>query len=227
MRRRRLPSDSPSSVTRPGVKRISIALWVTSIHAGIASGRQLTKSGGGLPAFSSAIWCFTNAAAFSFHGGMLIFACMSWSVILGFHTPLQSGSFARSAQSCAEGGGLITGFSFAGSAAQTEVLSRTRRARCLMGSRYQWSCMQCETGPAAESHHADPQQERGARRDAGRERDGLRCGAPMRNRAPDAEVKHRHVETRQRHEDELGLEVAVVRVIERIGGKEQAAGNHG
>src|SRR5712691_2133548 len=136
MRRRRLPSDSPSSVTRPGVKRISIALWVTSIHAGIASGRQFTKSGGGRPAFSSASWCATSAAAFAFHGGILVLACASWSVIFGFHTPLQSGSFARSAQSRAAGGGLIIGFSFVGSAAQTEVLITIRRARVLMGSGY-------------------------------------------------------------------------------------------
>ena len=33
MRRRRLPSDSPRRVTRPGVYRISIELWVTSIQA--------------------------------------------------------------------------------------------------------------------------------------------------------------------------------------------------
>jgi len=136
MRRRRLPSDSPSSVTRPGVKRISIALCVTSIHAGIASGRQFTNSGGGRPAFSSASWCATSAAAFAFHGGMLVLACASWSVIFGFHTPLQSGSFARSAQSRSAGGGLMIGFSLAGSAAQTEVPIASKRARYLMGSGY-------------------------------------------------------------------------------------------
>src|SRR5712691_5318876 len=85
-------------------------------------------------AFSSASWCATSAAAFAFHGGMLVLACASWSVIFGFHTPLQSGSFARSAQSRAAGGGLMTGFS--GSAAQTEVLIAIKRARVLMGSGY-------------------------------------------------------------------------------------------
>jgi len=135
MRRRRLPSDSPSSVTRPGVKRISIALWVTSIHAGIASGRQFTNSGGGRPAFSSASWCATSAAAFAFHGGMLVLAWASWSVIFGFHTPLQSGSFARSAQSRAAGGELMIGFSVVGSAAQTVALIAIKRATYFMGSR--------------------------------------------------------------------------------------------
>src|SRR5882762_516137 len=225
MRRRRLPSDSPSNVTRPGVKRISIALWVTSIHAGIASGRQFTNSGGGRPAFSSASWCATSAAAFAFHGGMLVLACASWSVIFGFHTPLQSGSFARSAQSRAAGGGLMTGFS--GSAAQTEVLSAIKTATYLMGSGYQWSCVQCETRPAAEGNHADPQQKRRGPRDASRERGGLRRRTPTRNRAPDAEVKDRHVDTGQAQENELGLEAGVVRVIECIGGEEQAARDHG
>src|SRR6266513_182208 len=225
MRRSRLPSDSPSSVTRPGVKRISIALWVTSIHAGIASGRQFTKSGGGRPAFSSASWCATSAAALAFHGGMLVLAWTSWSVIFGFHTPLQSGSFARSAQSLAAGGGLMIGFS--GSAAQTVVLIASKRATYLMDLGYQWSWMQCETRPAAESNHADPQQKRRGPRDASRERSGPRRRAPMPNRAPDAEMKDRHVDPCQAQEDELGLEAGVVRVIECIGGEEQAARNHG
>src|SRR5258706_3735046 len=116
MRRRRLPSDSPSSVTRPGVNRISIVLCVTSIHAGIASGRQFTNRGGGRPAFSSANWNLITSAALEFHGGILVLTWASWSVILGFQVPLQSGSFARSDQSFAVGGGLMTGFSFAGSA---------------------------------------------------------------------------------------------------------------
>src|SRR2546428_1465386 len=219
MRRRRLPSDSPSSLTRPGVKRISVALGVTSIHAGIASGRQFTNSGGGRPAFSSASWCATSAAAFAFHGGMLVLACASWSVIFGFHTPLQSGSFTRSAQSRSAGGGLMTGFSLAGSAAQTEVPIASKRARYLMGSGYQWSCMQCETRPAAESNPADPQQKRRGPREASRQRSGLRRRAPTRDRAPDAEVKDRHVDTGQAQADELGLEVPVMRVIECIGGK--------
>src|SRR5579871_6440503 len=118
MRRRRLPSDSPSMVTRPGVNRISIALWVTSIHDGSASGRQLEKTRKGRPAFSSAniFWIFLAAA--SFHGGGLVLTCASWSVIFGFQTPLQSGNLARSAQSCAVGGGLMTGGSFLDACAQ-------------------------------------------------------------------------------------------------------------
>src|SRR5882757_750017 len=115
MRRSRLPSDSPSIVTRPGVNRISIALCVTSIQAGMASGRQSEKMRRGLPAFSSANILAISVAAFAFHGGGLVLIWASWSVIFGFHTPLQSGSLARSAQFCAVGGGLITVF-FAGSA---------------------------------------------------------------------------------------------------------------
>src|ERR1700686_1700033 len=110
MGRMRPPADSPSIVTRPGVNRISIALWVTSIHDGIASGRQLTKIGGGRPAFSSSNMWAIFAAAFAFHGGGLVLIWASWSVIFGFQTPLQSGSLARSAQSCALGGGLMTLF---------------------------------------------------------------------------------------------------------------------
>src|SRR5690242_11310907 len=107
MRRIRLPSDSPSIVTRPGVNRTSMALWVTSIQDGCASGRQLAKIKRGRPAFSSANICSTFFAASSFHGGGLLLTCASWSVIFGFHTPLQSGNLARSAQSCAVGGGLM------------------------------------------------------------------------------------------------------------------------
>src|SRR4029077_11742636 len=103
-------------VTRPGVNRNSIALWVTSIHDGIASGRHSTKIGGGRAAFSSANMCSICAAALGVHGGGLVLICASWSEIFGFHTPLQSGSFAKSAQSCAIGGGvMILGF-FPGSA---------------------------------------------------------------------------------------------------------------
>jgi len=75
MRRSLLPSDSPSIVTLPGVNNISIALCVTSIHAGIASGRQFTNKGGGRPAFSSAYWNSICAAALAFHGGGLVFIC--------------------------------------------------------------------------------------------------------------------------------------------------------
>ena len=76
-----------------------MALWVTSIQDGIASGRQLTKIGGGRPAFSSANIFSIRAAALGVQGGGLVFTCASWSVIFGFQTPLQSGSLARSAQS--------------------------------------------------------------------------------------------------------------------------------
>ena len=43
---------------------------------------------------------------------MFVLICASWSVIFGFHTPLQSGSFARSAQFLAVGAGLMIGFGF-------------------------------------------------------------------------------------------------------------------
>src|SRR3954465_12960917 len=111
MRRSRLPSDSPSIVTRPGVTRISIALWVTSIHAGIASGRQFTNKGGGRPSASSLYWNLIRSAAFSFQGGGLVFICAFWSEPLCVHTPLKSGSLPRSVHCCCVGGGLMTGLS--------------------------------------------------------------------------------------------------------------------
>src|SRR5579862_9740613 len=114
MRRRRLPSDSPNMVTRPGVNRISIALWVTSIHDGCASGRQLAKTRKGRPAFSSANIFSIFLAAASFHGGGLVFTWASWSEIFGFQTPLQSGNLAMSAQSWAVGGGLMIAGAFLG-----------------------------------------------------------------------------------------------------------------
>src|SRR5580692_4501957 len=123
MRRMRLPSDSPSMVTRPGVNRISMALWVTSIQEGWASGRQLAKISVGRPAFSSANMKAIFLAAASFHGGGLVLIWASWSEIFGFQTPLQSGSLPRSAQSCAVGGGLMTVGGFLGVWAEaTEVI---------------------------------------------------------------------------------------------------------
>src|SRR4029077_1453068 len=118
MRRMRLPADSPSMVTRPGVNSISIALWVTSIQDGCASGRQLAKIRRGRPAFSSANICSTFLAAASFHGGGLVLTWASWSVIFGFQTPLQSGNLAISAQSWAVGGGLMTLGGFFGACAE-------------------------------------------------------------------------------------------------------------
>src|SRR5712671_1004766 len=114
MRRRRLPSDSPSMVTRPGVNRISIALWVTSIQDGWLSGKQPKKTSGGRPAFSSANIYSICFAAFSFHGAGLVLIWASWSVIFGFHTPLQSGNLPMSAQSCAVGAGLMMVGAFLG-----------------------------------------------------------------------------------------------------------------
>src|SRR5438445_781696 len=111
-------SNSPSMVTRPGVNRISIALWVTSIQVGWLSGKQPKKTSGGRPAFSSANICSIFFAAASFHGGGLVLIWASWSVIFGFHTPLQSGNLAMSAQSCAVGAGLMMAGAFLG--ARTE-----------------------------------------------------------------------------------------------------------
>src|SRR5712671_5219608 len=124
-------------VTRPGVNRNSIALWVTSIQDGIASGRQSTKIGGGRPAFSSSNISAILAAALAFQGGGLVFTWASWSVTFGFHTPLQSGSLARSAQSCAVGGGLMTvggffaaaGSGSAGRAAAGKISNPASRTR--------------------------------------------------------------------------------------------------
>src|ERR1035441_2922875 len=118
MRRIRLPSDSPSMVTRPGVNRTSMALWVTSIQDGCASGRQLEKIRRGRPAFSSANICRIFLAAASFHGGGLVLTWASWSLIFGFQTPLQSGNLPRSAQSWADGGGLMTVGAFLGACAE-------------------------------------------------------------------------------------------------------------
>src|SRR5690242_5762048 len=128
MRRIRLPSDSPSIVTRPGVNRTSMALWVTSIQDGCASGRQLAKIKRGRPAFSSANICSTFFAATSFHGGGLLLTCASWSVIFGFQTPLQSGNLARSAQSCAVGGGLMTVGAFFGGCGEFGACARANDA---------------------------------------------------------------------------------------------------
>src|ERR1700693_5331995 len=102
-------------VTRPGVNRNSIALWVTSIHDGIASGRQSTKIGAGRPAFSSSNISAILAAALAFQGGGLVLTWASWCVTFGFQIPLHSGSWARSAHSCALGGGLTTTGFLAGS----------------------------------------------------------------------------------------------------------------
>src|SRR5436305_8177045 len=108
-----------------------------------------------------------SAAAFSFHGGMFVFAWASWSVIFGFHTPLQSGSLARSAQSCAVGGGLMTGFS--GSAAPQKLLNKISPVMKSEGliALPQRSCVDGETGPAPETDDADPDHERRRAREAG------------------------------------------------------------
>src|SRR5471032_3034840 len=128
MRRIRLPSDSPSMVTRPGVNRISMALWVTSIQDGCASGRQYEKIRRGRPAFSSANMNSIFLAAASFQGVGLVLTWASWSVIFGFHTPLQSGSLPMSAQSCAVGAGLIIDGVFFGACAVASVVAEIARA---------------------------------------------------------------------------------------------------
>src|SRR3984885_964923 len=126
MRRIRLPSDSPSMVIRPGVNRISIALWVTSIQDGCASGRQLEKISRGRPAFSSANMNSIFLAAASFQGGGLVLTWASWSLIFGFQTPLQSGSLPRSVQSWAVGAGLMTVGGFLGGWAEAIEAAITR-----------------------------------------------------------------------------------------------------
>src|SRR5581483_5772273 len=106
-----------------------MALWVTSIQEGCASGRQFAKISVGRPAFSSANMCWIFFAAASFHGGGLVFTCASWSVIFGFHTPLQSGNLAMSAQSCAVGAGLMTVGSFLGACAPASEGASSRLTR--------------------------------------------------------------------------------------------------
>src|SRR5690242_18936664 len=101
-------------VTRPSMNRISIALRVTSIQDGWLSGKQPKNTSGRRPTFSSANICSIFFAAVSFHGGGLVLTWASWSVIFGFHTPLQSGNLPMSAQSCAVGAGLIMVGAFVG-----------------------------------------------------------------------------------------------------------------
>src|SRR5579862_8041760 len=125
MRRTRFPSDSPRMVTRPGVNRNSMALCVISIQLGIASGRQFTNRPLGLPASSAFISLATWAAAAGFQGMGSVLIRASWSDKLGVQTPLQSGNFARAAQSPACGGGLITGSGAPGAAA-TPVAAAAR-----------------------------------------------------------------------------------------------------
>ena len=59
-------------MTRPGEKVTSSALWVISIQDGMPSGRQLTNSGAGRPAFSSLNMRVICAAALGVHGGGLV-----------------------------------------------------------------------------------------------------------------------------------------------------------
>src|SRR5471032_475373 len=66
-------------------------------------------------------------AAASFHGVGLVLICASWSVIFGFHTPLQSGSLPISAQSCAVGGGLMTAGAFLGASAAWIVTAESAK----------------------------------------------------------------------------------------------------
>src|SRR5712664_1687471 len=204
-------------VTRPGVNRNSIALWVTSIQDGIASGRQSTKIGGGRPAFSSSNISAILAAALAFQGGGLVFTWASWSVTFGFQTPLQSGSLARSAQSCAVGGGLITtGFlavsadcaapAKAGRAASKTAPRRSLSRRSLIRPSFIFAATVKITPPAQsvqreadltpERHHADPQCQRDDAGRLGAERRAL-GRAPARDVAAGKEMEDRHVEARK------------------------------
>src|SRR5258708_3421941 len=96
----------------------------------------------GRPAFSSANMSSIFFAATSFHGGGLVLTWASWSLIFGFHTPLQSGSLPRSAQSWAFGGGLTIDGVFWGACAEacdaTEIVKmksvwRTAGKQIFMG----------------------------------------------------------------------------------------------
>src|SRR5882724_182712 len=95
-------------VTRPGVNRNSSALCVISIQLGMDSGRQFTNMPFGSPASSAAMSLEIWAAAAAVQGMGSVLMRAFWSDMLGVHTPLQSGSFARAAQSAGCGGGLIT-----------------------------------------------------------------------------------------------------------------------
>src|ERR1035438_1589620 len=65
-------------------------------------------------------------AAASFQGAGLVLIWVSWSLIFGFQTPLQSGSLPRSAQSCAVGGGLMMVGGFLGAWAEAIEAARIR-----------------------------------------------------------------------------------------------------
>ena len=72
MRRMRLPSDSPSMVTRPGVNRISIALWVTSIQDGMRLGKAVGEYQRRAASLFLGEHVLDLLAAASFHGGGLV-----------------------------------------------------------------------------------------------------------------------------------------------------------
>src|ERR1700686_1086394 len=183
-------------------------------------------------------------AAVSFHGGGLVLTCTSWSLIFGFQTPLQSGSLARSAQSCAVGGGLMTVGALLGASADAIETAATRAS----GTATKWKnglnftgispanhaaqhvqssvastwCLvksvHREADPAAKRDHSDPCQKRNGRRGLGRDR-GRAGFAPARALADADEVKHRHVDAGEREQDQLAAEEEVVRVVHGVRGE--------
>src|SRR5260370_8200316 len=152
--------------------------------------------------------------------------------MFGCHTPLQSGSLARSAQSFAVGGGLMTGFSLAGSPARTSVAtvrdtSSIARRRYLMRSLFcpnswpqyyatpqksptQSSGAQGEADPSAEGDHADPYQEGNGARDLGAQRRSMKRDAPPVDIAADIQMKDPHVDPPQDHKVKLRLKIGIV-----------------
>src|SRR5258705_1484770 len=110
MRRSRLPSDSPSIVTRPGVNRTSIELCVISIQDGIPSGRQSTNNGGGRLAFASCSCHAISLATVGVHGVGFDLIWASWSLVIGTQMPLQSGSLDIASQSFSVGDGIKSFF---------------------------------------------------------------------------------------------------------------------
>src|SRR5262249_52991187 len=141
----------------------------------------------------------------------------SWSVIFGCQTPLQSGSLARSAQSCAVGAGLITDGVFFGACA--DVCDATEAAiikikkdlrmvgeQIFMGyspARYDPTSrqssadsMHCEADPAAKRDHRYPHKQRYCGGGLGWPR-RLPGDTPSRDITNADEMKDRHVEACQ------------------------------
>src|SRR5712691_12565219 len=78
--------------------------------------------------------------------------------------------------------------------------------------------VQGETDPSAGGDHPDPYKEGNGPCDPGAQGRGIGRDAPEVDIAADKQMKDRHVDSRQDQEDELRLEIGIVRVVEGVGG---------